>query len=425
MVLEGATSSDTSFSDTLPSSDLDPYASGNPPSANGRDPQYVTVSQQINQKEYKTTINLSDLPRRWSLIGQKPHPQVLIKGINDSCVFASNVLHRPVTQDEANALAYHFAKSLRIGSYGTPIGVVLGTAMAYRTQKDMRFPGWAPFREGSRFSKDAFGPLRGQLARTAWQFSRVSAYWLVGATVGQIFFGSYALSVGLAGRAMDPRLKEFVEALKARAQKGVGRENAGKVGNQEAGPKGTETYDMARQRRDAQGMSRRQRQPQAQAGDDASPTGGAFSEDYMETAGASGFMSEEEVRREADARSESPRNQGSDAFEQSAIASRRDTVDPQKAPANSGSAWDRLRKGAMTGEQKRAMKGTQPSDSAGARAPAQGGDNSSLGDSFSFSSNDEDRQLAKSEAQKDFDARIEREREGRNFGEKGGGSGRW
>lgn len=423
MVLEGATSADSSFSDTLPSSDIDTYDATNTTASYGSSNSGLVPVQGTAQ--HVLHVNFDNLPRRWSLIGQKPHPKVLYDGIRDSCRFATTVLNRPVTQEEADAMAYHFAKSLRIGSYGTPIGVVLGTAMAWRTQKDMRFPGWAPFKEGSRFSKDAFGPLRGQMARVAWQFSRVSAYWLVGGTLGQIFFGSYALSVGLAGRAMDPRLKEFTEALKLRMKNGVGRENTGQVGNQEAGPKGSETYDMARQRRDAQARSRGSRQPRAQAADDASPTGGAFSEDYMEAAGASGFMSEDEVRRAADARAESPRNQSSAAVEQSTVASRQPTRGAQEAPAKSGSAWERLRKGAMTGEPKRSSSSTQSSGSAGSRPSAQEGDGTVLGDSFGFSSNDEDRQLAKSEAQRDFDARVEREREGRNFDEKGGGRGRW
>lgn len=354
-------------------------------------------------------------------------------GIKDSCRFATNVLQRPVRQDEANAFAFHFAKSLRIGSYGSPFGVVLGTAMAYRTQKDMRFPFWAPFKEGSRFSKDVFGPFKGAMARTAWQMCRVSAYWLVGSTIGQIFFGSYALSVSLAGRAMDPRLKDFTEALKQRMQSGHGTEAGKGIEDDTAGPRGVgparETYDMARQRRSAQDVSKRSRQQTtSQAGDDASPTGGAFGEEYMDTAGASGFLSEEEVRQQAESRLGASRQQSAPpSFEQSTTASRRDVSEETspRAPKQSGGAWGRLRQDAMSGEQKKSSKGMQPSESAGSRAPARGGDNGSLGDSFSFSSGDEERQLAKSEAQKDFDARIEREREGREFNDRGGGRGRW
>jgi hypothetical protein len=42
-----------------------------------------------------------------------------------------------------------------------------------------------------------------------------------------------------------------------------------------------------------------------------------------------------------------------------------------------------------------------------------------VGDSYSFSNSDEERQLAKTEAQKEFDARIERERQGRDFDDRG------
>jgi hypothetical protein len=45
-------------------------------------------------------------------------------------------------------------------------------------------------------------------------------------------------------------------------------------------------------------------------------------------------------------------------------------------------------------------------------------------DSFSFSQGEEDKQLAKTEAQKEFDARLERERSGKDFDE-GSGRKRW
>ena len=417
MVLEGSTSSDSSFSDTFPSSDIDPYASDNA-SKGSSGSEFALVSPQPDG----IYVDMSTLPRRWSIFGQRAHEAKLVGALRDTNAFAASVLQRPVKQEEADALALLLTKSVRMASYGTPVGTLFAGAMAYRSQKEMRFPGWAPFKEGSRFSRDSFGPLKGSVARAAWQVSRLSAWGLVGTMAGSIFFGSYALSVNLTGRAMDPRLKEFNDALKSRSQRGLGRENAGKVGNQEAGPKGMETYDMARQRRDAQGIGRSGFKRPGQTTDDASPTGGAFSEDHAEMIGSTGFLSEEEVRRAADARSESPRNQNARAYEQSSTASRQSTADStspkvgREVPASrqSGSTWDRLRNDAMTGEQKRSHRSAQPS-----------GSDVSLGDSFSFSSSDEERQLAKSEAQRDFNARVEREREGKSFEEKGGGRDRW
>jgi len=75
-------------------------------------------------------------------------------------------------------------------------------------------------------------------------------------------------------------------------------------------------------------------------------------------------------------------------------------------------------------QQNRSFKGTAPSPSSGARSSASGGEGSTIIDGFSFSSSEADRQLAKSEAQRDFDARLEQERAGKDFADRGQGR-RW
>ncbi|KAF8474594.1 hypothetical protein BDZ91DRAFT_711321 [Kalaharituber pfeilii] len=85
-------------------------------------------------------------------------------------------------------------------------------------------------------------------------------------------------------------------------------------------------------------------------------------------------------------------------------------------PANE-SAWERLRRQRQAEHQ----RGQAPSQS-GFRPGASRLDEAARmpkSDSFAFSETDEERQLAKSEAQRDFDARVERERRG----EQGWGSG--
>ncbi|KAI6894892.1 hypothetical protein KC316_g9443 [Hortaea werneckii] len=438
MVLEGATSADTSFGEDAPPSDIDPYANSNTSYLSGKPTSFVKVTP--DQQQHGVYINLNELPRRWSIVGQKAHPQMLVDGISEQVKFSQGILQRPIKQDEANALAFHFAKSLRIASYGTPIGVLGASAMVYRTQKDMRFPGWAPFKEGSRFSKDAFGPLRGQMARLAWQMSRISAYWFIGATIGQIFFGSYALSVSLAGRAMDPRLKDFTEALKRRQQSGVGRQATGQVGNQEEGPKGTETFEMARQRSNAQtSWGRRRAEASGEQGDDASPTGGMFNDEFLDSSSEQpGFMSEDQVKQQADSRLGSERSQRpqSGPYEQSSAASRQSAMegsspwesDRQTPSQTSGSAWDRLRQGAMSnqgGEPRRPSRGMQSSDPSGSRPQGGFQDAAPSGDGYTFSSSDEERQLAKSQQQQEFDALIDRERGGVSQVEGDNRRGRW
>jgi hypothetical protein len=89
-------------------------------------------------------------------------------------------------------------------------------------------------------------------------------------------------------------------------------------------------------------------------------------------------------------------------------------VSSQPAPARSGSTWDRIR------QESASSKGSprqSPTNTPQIRREQQEG--STLGDSFSFASSDEERQLAKTEAQKEFDARVERERQGGDFAETG------
>lgn len=403
MVLDNATAPESAFAADSPSSDLDQYADTNIPYSSSQEPSHV----QVAPPPYPVYINLNDLPRRVSLFGTKPHHPALVNTILDSARFASSVLQRPVTQDEANALAYHLAKSLRIGSYGTPAGVVLGTAFAVRSQKTYGFPFWSPFgKDGKsgRLSPDVFGPLKGQYARAVWQSLRFSTYWLVGAAFCNLFFGSYALTVHVADRMLDPRLKDFNEVMKARARDRNGREAMRREMAEAPGPKkDNETFDMARQRRSAQEWGRQARQKMdGRVADDASPTGGAFSDDYVETPGAGSFQTDAQAQQHhSELQTELPEPQT------------RQTRQPNKPlPVNkpSAGAWDRLRSDAMSDSPSKPAPRMSTAPSASSTAPS---------DSFAFSSEDRDKQLPKVEAQKQFDARIEREREGRDFNEGG------
>lgn len=86
--------------------------------------------------------------------------------------------------------------------------------------------------------------------------------------------------------------------------------------------------------------------------------------------------------------------------------------------AGGGSAWDRIRAHA-TGSSNPASTQCESAWSrtrgSGSEVKRESKTDSTVGDSFSFSDAEEERQLAKSEAQKEFDARIERERNGKDF----------
>ena len=404
MVLENSTSASPPYRDTAPASDIDPYASSSSPLTTPE-----TTHLAVTPPPDAIYVNLETLPHRWSLLTQKQHPQLLLTGIREQCAFASQLLSRPVTQDEADAIAFHFAKSLRIGSYGSPAGAVLGTLFAVRGQASYRFPFWTPMKAGGRFRPDVFGPLRGAMARSAWNAARLSAYWVVGAGLCQVFMGSYALTVAMTGRALDPRLKEFGDALKVRMKERSSA--AGRQPDETPAARGGETFDMARQRRGAQEIGRRGSfggggsAGANRVDDDASPTGGMFGSEYSMEAPA--MQTDEQVRQQDVVRERA----ATVAAQQVTRAQHASPAAAREEPKqNSASAWGRLRQSAMSGQSPQAARGQQTSRS------NEGGNRD---DVFDFSSQDSsserESKVARAEAQRQFDRSIEREREGRDF----------
>jgi hypothetical protein len=420
MVLEEAASGEeptpSAFSEeAIPTSDIDPYASGNanPPFSSTRDSSYIRVDQKGAEPIY---IHINNIPHPL-LFG--PSTAAMAKAVNQNCELAGQVLQRPVNREEAEAFAFHLGRGLRIGSYGAPIGIALGAVQAYRTNgESYRFPGWTPMREGGRYSPDRFLWLRGQLARSAWQTSRVAAYCSAGVIFGQMFFGTYALSASLAARFRDPRLKSFTEALHKRQQEKGGLPRP-RQEDQSDGAKAGETYEMARQRRGVQRQAGTQQQERKSPVDDASPTGGAFEQDVMQDTGLMNdsqvqeynYSRQQEQRRtEARTENEVTRREASQQQRAPSTSETTSSTPRRETPRTGGSSWDRIRQNAMGGSKN---ERASPSST------------SSGGDSFSFSQGDEDRQLAKSEAQKEFDNRIAKERAGKDFDDGSGRRGRW
>lgn len=243
---------------------------------------------------------------------------------------------------------------------------------------------------------------------------RLGAYTLAGSTIGQIALGSYALSAGSAGRLMDPRLKDLSQKVRENARQGQsGLLPRKREIDKTAGPRDGETLEMARQRQQAQDAWRRYQQKGKQGGyDDASPTGGAFAGDFVEEGSTS--QSDTFVLNDAQAQkqiSSQQQVQEAQTSQRQSTGQQRQSSDPFGSPSTeveskpAGSAWERLRQQAASGQ-------SQPSTS---RTQSPSRTSSQEGDSFSFSNSDEDKQLGRAEAQKQFDARIDREREGKDF----------
>ena len=247
---------------------------------------------------------------------------------------------------------------------------------------------------------------------------------------------SYAATVSTVGELRDPRLQESNRGIKEavlRDQRQM-KEKAGEISKQADARREGRMPNVPRER--DQGMARK-----AEV-DDASPTGGAMMMDMelddgdeqarLSGAGDMGGVLSDGQMRSAEARAMPPRNQNPAGAQ--APTYQMDKVERQPKDFGSdfdgptdgggtadggggggGSVWERIR-------QQTASEPSSTERGSGAQQQQQSGSSSTTGDeSFSFSSADEERNYAKSEAQREFDERVEKERRGGDFG----GGRRW
>lgn len=398
-------------------------------------------------------IDFSKLPSPFlmSQLGAKKG-EMMSKAIGDNLIYAQSILDRPLRQDEVDAISYHLAKSVAITSYGLPAGIVIGSAYAYRGMRDWTFPFWKP-KEGSRFNPDRFGPLRGRLAQASWHGVRFNLYMFVSAIACTLFATTYATTVNAVATGTDRRLHDYIHAARAKQA-----EKAGQTIQRPVGQRNPISSQEGMMDRQAQGAARRlgmetqysrqdvQRKP-SDYYDDASPTGGAWLRDNDDASTDTGLLSDQQMqqrdtRQQPDAPDGPSVGQDNrantfsmrkvthqpDAFDGSDQAFSATDTSPSSTDNNppssgSGSAWERIRQNAAAGGPKQSARATQwpgPSPSSQqtqASIKREQSDGATLADSFSFSESDEERQLAKAEAQNDFDARVERERHGGDFSE--------
>lgn len=453
MVLdESSTSSSSDFSsDSSPTSDIDPY---------NADSSYGVSGRQTFQ------INLENAPRPWlgSLFGY--NDEVRNKTIALRIASTSQRLRRPLTQEECQAYGEHVARTIALAGNLAPIGPALGLGRAYRTRSTYRFPLYQP--KSERFNPSKFAFLEGQMARTAWQAVRYSMYGAIGFFLGSIVVDSYTITTMAAHEARDPRLRQvnmelrknlleqYQERMSNRRQgngRSVGGTTTGYAGDEaspttsglggygeDGGPvagrdgnDGMLTDQEMRSRERRQQASPRNsptsnvsstfdldkvaRQPTGfdDTFDDASPT----MRQMPSSGSADGSGSTwERVRRQANTptSSSSPTRPSSSSYPSSSPSS----FPPQSIPfppssdnpsssSSDSSIWAQRRQNAMESGQGGDQYGSSPSSS------PRRGYNSGVGsgvDSFSFSKTDEERQLARAEAQRAFDEQVEQERRG-------------
>lgn len=400
-------------------------------------------------------VDLSSLPSGLPILGPLTGytPAQKVATIQKHFAHTSEVIRRPLTESEQTAIAYYTAKGFAISSYGPTIGIAAGLYRTYATRAEFRWPLYgkiisdAPaegevqkgFWDGQKMRADGKEILRGvssQAKANILHASRGFAYCLISLFLVPGFVSSYAATVVAVGELRDPRLQESNRGIREAVlrEQRQRKEKAGEIVKQTDVRKEGRMPNSPRER--DQG---RERSGGGFDVDDASPTGGAMmdlgtDEEQVRLSGAGdmgGLLSDGQMRSaEAKARpspSQNPAGNRAATYQMEKVERQpkdfaSDFDDPTPtgdsgatdgSNGSGGSVWERIRQQAAS----------EPSGSSIGRGGGKRGgggqqgqqEASTTGDSFSFSSSDEERSYAKADAQKEFDERVEKERRGGDF----------
>jgi hypothetical protein len=343
--------------------------------------------------------------------------------------YAERRLGRNLNPEESQALAFHIYQLEQTKSYFAVAGAAAGASRAYVTMARNRYPFYQPKVESFDPKKFAFirGPMA-PFARHAWRFS---LYILVAGQMGNIIGQLIAQPSAAVSTSKDPKLQRFAEELKA----------ASAADQKKTAATGREIYERRREfERQTKSPGNMGPSPQASWGkqppasvgaDDMSPTAG--NEPWGSQPPASGFwdtLSSQagqgpQQRSQGPPTSEAITSQPPSAssplpfdddasptggmFQDEVITSTQGQRPPQSRPGES--TWDRLRRGGAP------IPGQRPPQQSRRAEPErrEQREGSTLGDSYTFAEGDEERKRERERAQQEFDARLERERQGRDF----------
>ncbi|KAL8931086.1 MAG: hypothetical protein Q9208_000189 [Pyrenodesmia sp. 3 TL-2023] len=357
---------------------------------------------------------------------------------------------RPLTRKETEALIFHTYKAMAISSYGSPIALGIGLLRAYRTRENYRIPFYGALKSADGwFNGERLRIMGQELVLSGWNRAgihivRGGLYGGLSTILGSLFIASYTTTVAIVGEMRDPRLQALTQERKRAERKGPQWEKI-EINKAPRGPEqqmgqaeATGQVGATRQPQDPLGQGNtsaadlwKRHRKDIGAQDDASPSAGTeFYGEDLETQAATntGLMSDSQMRAQEARQQPSPRDSPTESrastYQMDKIerqpTSFGDDFDDDASPtrqsngeeSQGGNAWDRIRRQA---QQQSSESNTRIGGWDAIRREQEVG--STTGDSFTFSSAAQERQLAKDEAQKEFDARVERERQGGGFNE--------
>jgi hypothetical protein len=334
--------------------------------------------------------------------------------------FAEQKIGRAVTYDEAQALAGHLYQMEQTSSYFTAIGVGLGGWRCYQTAAVNRYPFFLPKAEKVNPNKFLFlkGPLA-QYSRHSW---RAVLYMFVAGEFGKLCGQVVARPTAARATANDPRMAKFTEELRAAATR-TSASQARQVAEAREGGRFKVPAEQAGQTEPSAPRNRRVvPREAANPSQDASPTAG---NDSWSSASEGDFVSSSDAAQYSPPKSERvQRTQSASSWGKQPSSTEDDDASPtgglfqdevQSQSKPGESSWDRLRRGGVPGAPPPVQRPPPRRPDPSHREQRGDSTRGRSSDSFPFVSSGEDRNEAQSQAQQDFDARMQREREGNDF----------
>jgi hypothetical protein len=289
----------------------------------------------------------------------------------------SSHVRRLPTPAEADALAYHRSTFCSRAAYAPPAVLLTTAYFVYRGRRTFRFPFYTP--KPASFNPSYFPSasrpfLTGPTAVRLWHVLRFGAYGLLFQFLVKGTVHSYATTTSLMGMVWDDRLKEMRQTPRQQ-QRERRRQDISQTPN--------ESGEQAQQQLGQTQPQLGQQPPTWQQPNQESPA--------------------------------APQDDDSFLFDDASPVAQSQRQQPQRPsgspnpPPVQGSAWDRIRQRAKSEEGAPWNQGQQQNgESRGQPRTEQ----------YTYSPGEQEKAYAKEQAQKEFDAMLERERRG--VGESGG-----
>ena len=332
-----------------------------------------------------------------------------------------NITGRSLTQEEAEGMAYYGSRRMMTMYVGQGAAIGLGIGSAYWGRKEFKFPFMKPkpLERYDSFPMRVLPILKGQAARVMWQITRANVYTVMWLFITNPLFRSVADTRMTVGLYSDRRTHEITQAIKGkfdrlrsnRASQAADILRTGQPTQQKASPEDEASPTAFDDSQSYGGQSN-------YAGD------GTFTDGNTDT----GLIGDSAVQRQKTQQA-SPnswsraQSRGSrESFQQPGQDNPSDFFFDDASPTagndpdmgasqpysnqRSGNAWSRLRKGENVGQSGSPRSAPNDRSSFQNQSP----DFETKSDTFSFSKSEEERRLAKDQAQKEFDAMLDQER---------------